>query len=294
MIIRGALRMRDERGSGAGVAVGALCVVLGMAALCATLQFLPVGTCDLPFGIPHALMALAQSLGLLGIVSLRRGGVGDGGALALAVAWGLLSACALGARGCAGDLAALGGNDAVYGVGGGLALLLLLHGLGGRLREAGSGGLLLGVVMAALAGAGSAKLEDGLVQQRMIETFGRLKMVDGAIASYAARAGGPPHHEAVDVAALLPELVPAEAPHLPTMDAWGRPLRYERRGAAGWTLTSLGAMGKPGPSSEGASRDYVDDLVMRDGSPFAWPEVPCSGKPRLPHGASDGRRLPRR
>jgi len=284
--------MRDERGSGAGVAIGAACIILGISALCATLKFLPVGTCDPVFGLPQALMTVAQALGLAGIVALRRGGVGDGAALALAIAWGILSTCALGARGCAGDLAALGRDDIIYGAGGGLALSLLIHGLGGRLRDAGAGGLLLGACMAAAAGAGSAKLEDSLVRQKMIETFGRLQIVDEAIRSHVEHGGSPPSQASADVEELLKDLGPSGA-LLPTKDAWGRPLRYERRDA-GWSLTSLGAKGKRGPSSDGPSRDYVDDLVIRDGSPFAWPEIPCGGKARPGRGAADARRAPAR
>ena len=81
-------------------------------------------------------------------------------------------------------------------------------------------------------------------------------------------------------------VVPADRAGLAMDDAWGNPLRYALRDRH-WSVRSLGADGERGPSDDGPSVDFADDLVVRDGEPFAWPEKPCSEGPRRVKSANE-------
>jgi hypothetical protein len=259
--------------------LGFVSLAIGLAILVVAFQHPLAGLCEPPVGAGRIALALAQAASLLALLSLRRSGAG-GAAIGVAGAtWAVACAIVLLARACAGHRDALTGLDVAYAAGGALALACLAGGLSAKVSR--PAGVALGVAACLLAGFGAAWLVDGLARDRAWITWARMQEVSSILTAAAADGATLPPGTDVEIAAVLGALPPEPGGPPVTDDAWGRPLLYSRS-AGGWRVVSLGADAKPGPYSSGASRDFVDDLVLENGTPVAWPEQPCSGEERLP------------
>lgn len=236
----------------------------------------PVGLCD-PF-LGRGILAImgAQALGAAGLLALRRATPSGAAAGLVLAAWALATAAALVVRTCAGQLQSLQVMDVAIASLAAIALALLLAGMTAKAEAGGAGGALVVVVLAVAAGLGASRICEARSQDRIWLTWARIDQAGAAIS-----AGVPPPGANVELASVLEALPDEVREGLDADDAWGRPLRYASNGRT-WTISSLGADGARGPYQHGPSRDYVDDLVVTDGEPVAWPETPCSPGERPP------------
>jgi hypothetical protein len=236
----------------------------------------PVGLCD-PFLSRGTIAILAaQALGAAGLLAFRR--TVDSGASAGVVlaAWAVATAAPLVVRTCAGRFDALRAMDVAIAALAAIALALLLAGMTARAESRGAGFAAVVVLLAAAAGLGASRICEARSQDRIWLTWARIDEAGAAVS-----AGVPPPGANVELGSVLEALPPEEREGLVAEDAWGRPLRYTSNGLT-WTISSLGADGTRGPYQNGPSRDYVDDLVVTDGEPVAWPESPCAPGERPP------------
>lgn len=284
--------MSSEPGKHAAGAFAAVAAATALMAIAYTKP--PLSLCEPPVGLAHAAIGVAQAL-VFGAFALLRKGSPRGLALgAVGAAWAAVSAGVLIMRICAGQAATAGAVDVAFGALGGAALAMLAGGLSASVR--GGGRTAAYAVLVAAAGIAATKLADGRAADRVWTTWGRMQAATAALETARGPGSVMPPGESADFGEVAAAL-PAEAMQgVVTTDAWGRPLRYSSSGPS-WTLVSLGADGAEGPYSEGPSRDFADDLVVKDGAPVAWPESPCAPGPRpppLPPGVKDlrERRLP--
>lgn len=232
----------------------------------------PKTICDPVLGLPVLALMLAQGLALLAFAALRRDRVPGSAQVAVAAVWALASAASLAPWTSAGHLDALGAMDVAHAVGAGLALTLLVTGLGARAETKTLVSLGLSFVVVAAAGFGAASLVGGRATDRMILSWARLE----AAATHldAVPAGQLPPGEDVQLAAAAGALPAAARADLAEPDAWGRPLRYAFTDGT-WRIWSLGADGKPGPGRAGPARRFAADLAISGNGPQSWPEQPC-------------------
>lgn len=254
-------------------------LLAGVALLLATLLFPATGLCDPLVGPAHVLILVAQVIGVLALRSLRRAGSGRGVMVAAGIAWSAACGAALMALTCAGHWAALGALDVAVGVAGALALTFLISGLAAKSESSGAAGIAVVALLSALAGFGAAWLADARATDRAWMSWARMHEASAVLSEFSSSDGRFPPGEDVELALVLQALPGAATAGLVTDDAWGSPLRYTLDGTS-WRITSQGADGKRGPYFEGPSRDFVDDLVLENGMPAAWPEQPCAAGER--------------
>lgn len=266
--------------SGSGNRVVATAALVAGAGLLAVSAWRPAsGACDPVIGMAQAAFALAQVAALAALILLRGAGLGRATLGLIGAAWALASACILAMRAAAGSFGLASVGDLVFAGLGGAALAMLAGGLSDRARAA--GGRAVAAMVVAVAALAATWLADARATDRIWRSWARLQMAGDALDAARAELGRLPLEQDVPlerIAGILPASIAAD---LALDDAWGEPLRYTLTDGE-WTLVSLGKDGRPGPYSAGPSRDFVDDLVLHEGSPVAWPESPCAKGDRPP------------